>query len=141
MDTELEEILKIHRLLLEKFAQKLMEEGLSDKTINKHLNNINLFLIHYLPYYWDKLSKLDIVDLIKAINEYFSYWYIRRVIFSNENSMKSSFTTMKKFFKFTAEIGYIDEKVYKLVAEIIKENKEEWLLMMRNEDEGFDDVF
>jgi hypothetical protein len=94
-----------------------------------------------LPYYWDKLSNLDIVDLIKAINEYFSYWYIRRVIFSNESSMKSSFTTMKKFFKFTAEIGYIDEMVYKLVAEIIKENKEEWLLMMRNEDEGFDDVF
>ena len=127
-----DEIVKKHKHLLEKFIEKLINDGLSKKTINTHFNNIDLFVNCYLPYYWeDEINKLDIVDLMQAINEYFSDWYIRKVLFSSISNMKSSFTSIKKFFKFLLEIGYIDKLVYELVIETIKENKNEWLLMMK----------
>jgi len=108
---------------------------LSKKTINAHLSNIDLFLNRFLPYYWGEISKLDIVDLMQAIDEYFSDWYIRKVLFSSISNMKSNFTSIKKFFKFLLEIEYIDKVVYELVIETIKENKDEWLLMMKQYDE------
>ena len=130
-----EEIVKNHTLLLENFIEKLINDNLSKKTINTHLNNVYLFVNRFLPYYWDEINKLDIVDLMQSIDEYFSDWYIRKHLFSNENSIKSSLSSIKKFFKFLLEIGYIDKITYELIVETIKENKDEWLFIMKGKDD------
>ncbi len=131
-----EEIVEKHTLLLEKFIEKLLNDGLSKKTIKTHLNNVDLFVNHYLAYYWDdEINKLDIVDLMEAIEEYFSYWYIRKILFSSVSNMKSSITSIKKFFKFLLEINYIDKFTYDLLIDTIKDEKDEWLLEMKRYDE------
>jgi site-specific recombinase XerD len=93
--------------LADEFIDYLYEQGLSKRTVRKHSQNIDIFII-YLTQYTDED---DFATIGKgAVNTNFFRWYRRKVLARfDQTSLKS---TTKKFFKFLAERkGIYNEKV------------------------------
>jgi len=84
--------------LAEEFIDSLHKQGLSERTINKHQMNIEIFIV-YLTQYTDAD---DFVTIRQGmVNTEFFQWYRRKVLDRcDPASLKS---TTRKFFKFLAE--------------------------------------
>jgi site-specific recombinase XerD len=93
--------------LADEFIDYLDEQGLSKRTIRKHGQNIEIFIV-YLTQYTDAD---DFATVRKgAVNTEFFRWYRRKVL--NRLDQASLQSTTKKFFKFLAERkGVYNEKV------------------------------
>ncbi len=93
--------------LADEFIEYLHEQGLSKRTVRKHAQNIDMFIV-YLTQYTDAD---DFATVRKGmVNTEFFRWYRRKVLNRlDKDSLKSS---TKKFFKFLAERkGIYNEKV------------------------------
>jgi site-specific recombinase XerD len=93
--------------LADEFIKDLRRQGLSERTIRKHGQNIEIFIV-YLTQYTDAD---DFATVRKGVvNTEFFRWYRRKVLDRiDQASLKS---TTKKFFKFLAERkGIYNEKV------------------------------
>jgi len=93
--------------LADEFIKDLRRQGLSERTIRKHGQNIEIFIV-YLTQYTDA----DDFATVRrgVVNTEFFRWYRRKVLDRiDQASLKS---TTKKFFKFLAERkGICNEKV------------------------------
>ena len=84
--------------LADEFIDYLGEQGLSKRTIRKHGQNIEIFIV-YLTQYTDAD---DLATVRKGVvNTEFFRWYRRKVL--NRLDQASLKSTTKKFFKFLAE--------------------------------------
>ena len=93
--------------LADEFVKDLRRQGLSERTIRKHGQNIEIFIV-YLTQYTDAD---DFAAVRKGVvNTEFFRWHRRKVLARlDQASLKS---TTKKFFKFLAERkGIYNEKV------------------------------
>jgi site-specific recombinase XerD len=93
--------------LADEFIKDLRRQALSERTIRKHGQNIEIFIV-YLTQYTDAD---DFATVRKGVvNTEFFRWYRRKVLDRlDQASLKS---TIKKFFKFLAERkGIYNEKV------------------------------
>jgi site-specific recombinase XerD len=93
--------------LADEFIKDLRRQGLSERTIRKHGQNIEIFIV-YLTQYTDAD---DFATVRKGVvNTEFFRWYRRKVLARlDQASLKS---TTKKFFQFLAERkGIYNEKV------------------------------
>ena len=84
--------------LLDEFVEYLHKQGLSKRTIRKHGQNIDMFIV-YLTQYTD----VDDFATVRkgVVNTEFFRWYRRKVLNRlDKDSLKSSTI---KFFKFLAE--------------------------------------
>ena len=142
-DEKLKKVIKQNNDLLNQFGEYLLQKDLKIKTINKHLDNLDLFLNHFLPYYaGNSENKIaNIYDIVDEFDNYFGDWYIKKVLYSSVSTLKSSLTSLKKFYKFLYEIGKIGKVDLETINSIIKENKDEWILKMKmyDNDEDLDD--
>ena len=93
--------------LVDEFTEYLRDQGLSQGTVRKHGQNIEIF-IAYLTQYTDADSLATVGRGV--VNTNFFRWYRRKVLNRlDQASLKSS---AKKFFKFLAEQkGIYNEKV------------------------------
>ena len=93
--------------LASEFIDYLYEQGLSERTVRKHGQNIEIFTV-YLTQYTDTD---DFATVGKGtVNTEFFRWYRRKVL--NRLDQASLKSTTKKFFKFLAERkGMYNEKV------------------------------
>ena len=114
---------KIHNSYLREFRKSLIEEGLAEKTIDRHESNIefyaNVFLARELCY--------TLFDGGAPLYEFFGYFYIRKCLFASIEGMKNYFTSFNKFFRFLYRNGYLGQEKYLEAIQIIKANKDEWL--------------
>lgn len=84
--------------LADEFIDYLDEQGLSKRTIRKHGQNIEIFIV-YLTQYTDAD---DLATVRKGVvNTEFFRWYRRKVL--NRLDQASLQSTTRKFFKFLAE--------------------------------------
>jgi site-specific recombinase XerD len=84
--------------LADEFIDYLDEQGLSKRTIRKHGQNIEIFIV-YLTQYTDAD---DFATVRKGVvNTEFFRWYRRKVLDRLDQASLQS--TTKKFFKFLAE--------------------------------------
>ena len=84
--------------LADEFIDYLDEHGLSKRTIRKHGQNIEIFIV-YLTQYTDAD---DFATVRKGVvNTEFFRWYRRKVL--NRLDQASLQSTTRKFFKFLAE--------------------------------------
>jgi site-specific recombinase XerD len=93
--------------LSDEFIAYLHEQGLSKRTIRKHGQNIEIFIV-YLTQYTDTD---DFATVRKGVvNTEFLRWYRRKVL--NRLDQASLKSTTEKFFKFLAERkGIYNEQV------------------------------
>ena len=131
-----EEIIEKNIAILEKFEKYLQEKGLSDNTSYKHLSNLDFYANDYLINYGteeDENGNLIMPTIIEGIHPNFidhflGNFFIRKCMWSNENTIKENITSFKKFYTFLEkEEGLISKKDLEELKKLIKEQKNEWI--------------
>lgn len=122
-----EQIEKDNEKLLSGFEQWLIDAGLSNATIGRHVSNISFFLEHFLQYY----EPVDARAGADHVPEFLGDWFIRKAMWSSVASIKGNAASLKKFYAFLAECGEVDRQVVKNLNQTIKVGMPIWLDNMR----------
>lgn len=110
-------------VVLNEFGNALHEAGLKDKTINRHVGNVEFYINDYLLY--DELREIE--DGIEAIDGFFNWFFPKKALWSTVETTRQNITSLKKFYKFLLEQERIDQDDYEFLLQIIREEKDEWL--------------
>jgi len=118
--------------LIFNFKGWLKRAGLSEKTINMHVGNITFFLNEYVTYQDindsdDMITLCNAEDGLGLVDDFLGYWFIRKAMWSDEGSIKSNITSIKKFYTFMQSLNLISKDDLKALNQEIKENKNEWI--------------
>ncbi len=130
-DAEIQRIQQYNRTLLDEFKDLLESAGLSPKTIETHILNIDFlgtFLVRYLP-----LAKLDETQPID-IYRFLAEWYPIKTTWASPYNTKSYMASFRKFFRFLTENGKFDAGIEKEIKRMLKENKQVFLDAVEFED-------
>ena len=125
-----------NKKFIKEFEEWLKEKSLSDKTIKKHISNVDIFINDYLNYY-------DIVKAENGLEEVFPFlngWFIEKCMWSSRNSLKETVASLKKFYQYMSENNYVNVNDYKETFDFIKDNMNE-LLESVDEFNNFDDDY
>ena len=114
---------KRNELFINEFEKWLKNKQLTDKTIRKHINNMDFYLNYYLTYY--DIIKME--DGANGIYDFLDDFFIRKCMWSSENSIKDTASSIKKFYQCMSELNYVDSDTYKFVCNVIKDNMEIFL--------------
>ncbi|MDB9405242.1 phage integrase SAM-like domain-containing protein [Microcystis sp. CS-574] len=122
-EADCQKIRKVNHELLKDFESWLESSGLSEKTINNHISNIDFYINEYLLYE-DAVEAKDGVDMV---GDFLGYWFIKKALWASQSSLKSNAGSLKKFYTFLLEKGLIDKNDLRELKETIKEELSEWL--------------
>ncbi len=126
--------IRVHnKPILDAFEDWLKAAGLSDKTIQSHVSNIDFFA-HYLVYY-EPLEKLDEAGA-SDVHMFLAYWFPRKAMWASPSSQKSNMASFRKFFKFMVESNRMSGDSLEEVRRVLKESKDEFMGAVE-----FDDIF
>lgn len=127
---EIEEKCKTIRLnnikILEDFYAWLKVKRLTDQTISVHINNIELFINHFLL----NEDAYEAKDGIGEVNEFLDDWFIRKTTWATVNQIKANAASLKKFYIFMFEKGDIAQEDLDDLRDIIKEEMPNWIASM-----------
>ena len=124
-------IRKENAKLLADFEQWMSEKGLSEKTIERHVKNVEFYINTFLLY-------SDAVPATKGTLEIWSFfgsWFIRKAMWASPASMKQIAASLKKFYTFMHEQGHIDADDLQDLKETIKEEMPDWLAVLARYDD------
>ena len=108
---------------LDIFEKDLMASGLSQKTIKKHLNNVDFYINTYLL----REEPLEMAEgCSDMIDIFLGYFFIRKCMWSTPSTIKTTAASIKKFYKCMNEHGYISKDRYEDLCDVIKVNMEIW---------------
>ena len=102
------------------FAESL--EGLSDKTIRRHVFNAEVYLNDYLSS-WEGVDYRKGTDFIRG---FLGDFFIHKCMWSTPTSIKSTAASIKKFYKCMLERGEIERNDYKKLCDTIKAELSIW---------------
>ena len=116
-------------VLLEGFEKWLRQSGLMEKTIKKHFQNIDFYINDYLLYDSCTAAK----DGVSSINGFFNWFFPRKAMWSSRASTKETAASLKKFYKYLAELGLTPPADYLFLLAEIKSEMSKWLENYENE--------
>ena len=132
LEKKIEENKKRNKKFMKEFEEYLKEKNLKDKTIKKHLSNVDLFINDYLNYY-------DIETPEEGINSVYSFlsgWFIEKCMWATVYTTKETAASIKKFYAYMSEKGYVKKEDYKELCEELKDSMDEILEYL----DAFDNV-
>lgn len=132
LEKKIEENKKRNKKFMKEFEEYLKEKNLKDKTIKKHLSNVDLFINDYLNYY-------DIETPEEGINSVYSFlsgWFIEKCMWATVYTTKETAASIKKFYAYMSEKGYVKKEDYKELCEELKDNMDEILDTLEAFDNG-----
>lgn len=106
--------------LLEMFEKDL--EGLNQKTINRHLTNVDFYINTYLL----REDAYDFTHGIWDIDDYLGYFFLRKCMWSTPGNIKSTAASIKKFYQCMLKQEMIQKADYEYLCETIKDNMWKW---------------
>lgn len=132
LEKKIEENKKRNKKFMKEFEEYLKEKNLKDKTIKKHLSNVDLFINDYLNYY-------DIETPEEGINSVYSFlsgWFIEKCMWATVYTTKETAASIKKFYAYISEKGYVKKEDYKELCEELKDSMDEILEYLDAFDNG-----
>ena len=114
---------KRNEKFLEIFEVWLNNKNLSQKTIQKHLSNANLYINEFLTYY--DITKME--DGIPSISSFLGDWFITKCLWSTPYSIKTTATSIKKFYECMSQTGYVKVQDYQELCSLLKDNMEDFM--------------
>ena len=133
--SESEEDVAIHKInaqneqILIDFSDYLKGSRLTPKTIEKHVDNIDFYINTYLLYY-EIQSPQQGYD---ALDDFFTDFFPRKVMWSSVNSVKENITSLKKFYKYFNELNLVSNEELNEMTSMIKQDKEAWMSLYEDE--------
>jgi site-specific recombinase XerD len=131
-DKKVELNIERNKKFLEEFEKWLVEKKISKKTIKNHLNNIDLFINSYLNYY--DINKME--EGVSMAYEFLDGWFIEKCAWSSKSSIKTTASSIKKFYQCMSELGYVKKEDYKELCDELKDGMEVFLDSMDSYDNG-----
>lgn len=113
--------------LLEQFAAWLRKTKLTEKTIRKHVDNVDLYINEFLLYE----EALKAKDGVFQVGEFLGYWFIRKAMWASPAQIKSNAASLKKFYSFMCKQNQIKQDKLDELKNIIKEEMWEWIATMK----------
>ena len=124
-DAQVRAIRAYNQPILDDFKVWLQQSGLSEQTVQTHVDNINFFT-NYLVYY-EPLKKLD--EATEGdVWMFLADWFPRKALWASVTSVKSYLASFKKFFRWLGETGHASPQT---VAEVLDTLKEERNVFLR----------
>ena len=105
------------------FEEWLNKKGLVNKTIRKHINNVDLYVNDYLNYY--DITKIE--EGVYLVYPFLDGWFIEKCMWASRNSLKETAASIKKFYQYMSENNYVNKKDYEYMCSFIKENMDNFL--------------
>ena len=124
-DAQVRAIRAYNQPILDDFEVWLQQSGLSEQTVQTHVDNINFFT-NYLVYY-EPLKKLDEARE-GDVWMFLADWFPRKALWASVTSVKSYLASFKKFFRWMGETGHASPQT---VAEVLDTLKEERNVFLR----------
>ncbi len=119
-DVRVRAIQAANQSILNAFEVWLEQSGLSEKTIQIHVSNIDFFT-NYLVYY-EPLKKLDEANS-GDVWMFLDDWFPRKALWASITSVTSYLASFKKFFRWMGETGRVSPKTVTDVLELLKEER------------------
>ena len=130
-DAAVEKNEKENERYLTLFEEWLRKQRLSEKTIKKHLNNIDLYINDYLNYY----EPTPMREGTSMVDGFLGDWFIRKAMWSSRSAIKGYGASLKKFYKCMLEHGLVTDDEYRFLFYEIKYGMEDWLEAMADYEE------
>ena len=116
------DIKELNNSLLELFSDDLKKAGLADKTIKRHLSNVDFYINEYLL----RTDALSMESGVTMIDDFLGNFFIRKCMWSTPENIKTTATSIKKFYKSMLDHGKIAKQDYELLCAIIKDSMDTW---------------
>jgi len=124
-------IREINALHLQGFEKWLTSSGLSERTIDAHLSNVDFYINDFLCYYFAE----DVWRGCYSVSGFLGDWFIRKAMWSSCSGIKSNAASFKKFYAYLLAVNVVEQKDYNVLCATIKEELPKWLNAMRSHDE------
>lgn len=85
-ELKVEQNRKRNEKFIKEFESWLIEKNLVEKSIRKHINNIDLYINDYLNYY--DVTKME--DGIALVHSFLDGWFIEKCLWASRNSLKET---------------------------------------------------
>jgi len=131
-EKQVKEQVERNEKLIADYAEWMKQNKLSEKTINKHLNNVSLFANDFLLY--SEITPIEKGHI--QIDYYFDYWFKRKVM-SSVTDLKENITSIKKFYTYLNSVNKISKIDLDEMNFYIKKAKGDWI---KNANNYFDDL-
>ena len=131
-------IRETNKVLISDFEAWLKSSGLSTKTIENHLSNIDFYVNDYLLYE----DATEAKDGVGAAGMFLGYWFIKKAMWASQSTIKGNAASLKKFYAFVYQKGLINKDDLADLKETVKEGMPEWLATLeRYDDPTVEDVW
>ena len=117
---------KKNKPYLDAFEQDLQAAGLTEKTIERHVTNMDFYLNEYLPYYAEEENDMAGGPSFNNLHGFFGDFFIRKCMWSTPASIKTTAASIKKFYKCMWMHGFVKESTYRDLCVTIKEEMPYW---------------
>lgn len=107
------------------FEQELKEAGLTEKTIRRHLGNVDHYIDHYTGYL--KASPMEKSLEESYLMDFFFYYTMYKDLDVSAERIKSLIASLNKFYKCMLKHGYITQEQFDVYKEYISLSKEDML--------------
>lgn len=119
---ECKKIKERNYLLLDLFKDDLIQSGLKDKTISRHLSNVEFYINEFLLY----MDAYPMEEGLNMLGDYLGNFYIRKCLWSTPGNIKSTATSIKKFYKSMVDHGKVDKEDYYDLCSLINDSMDIW---------------
>ena len=106
--------------MLQLFEEDMV--GLKPKTIDRHLDNVEFFLNTYLL----RMGLNDYIKGMDYVDDYLGNFYIRKCMWSTPGNIKTTATSIKKFYQCMLKHEMIQKPDFECMCEKISENMWKW---------------
>jgi hypothetical protein len=110
-------------LLLDGFVLMLRNRRLAPRTISKHRDNVDFFINEFLLY---RDATQRPAEGMTEAEAFFGDWFIRKAMWSTPRYIKSSATSLYKFYTFLAASGKVTVAALAELKETIARRLPEW---------------
>lgn len=117
-----EEIRVENEQLLYLFAEDLKASGLKEKTIKKHLWNVDYYINEFML----RMDALPMAHGLDMISDFLGYFFIQKCSWSTPASIKTTAASIKKFYKCMLAHKKIEKNAYDDFCFTIKECMDDW---------------
>ncbi len=136
-EIECKKIRASNEKLLDDFADWLQKSNLADKTIDKHVDNVDFYINEFLLYE----DAVEPQNGVYSIDMFLGYWFIKKAMWASKASIKSNAASLKKFYTFLHERGLVAKDDLDSLKETIKEEMPGWLATLsRYDDPSIEDM-
>lgn len=104
------------------FEDDLKNNGLAERTIRRHLNNVDFYINKFLL----REGPLSMDQGMFYLDEFLGDFFIRKCMWSTPASIKSTAASIKKFYKSMMDHNKVEADDYKQLCEEIKERMVFW---------------